>query len=266
MKVTVKILTMTAIVFLATLLLPAWETANVTFNGVSVFKNAAQAQIYEPYPINIYKTYPETMEEAIPDPIEPYNRAVFKFNDRLYFWVLKPVGEGYAKVVPEVARIGLRNAFYNFLFPVRFVNNVLQLKPTRAGAEAARFLLNSTFGFAGFYNFVDKQCTAKLGPYEEDFGQTLGHYKMKPAFYIVWPLLGPSSFRDSIGLVGDAFTDPTFYLPIPWYAVGGIKVVQQVNDVSLRLGDYEDFLQAALDPYVAMRNGYTQYRENQVRQ
>jgi len=72
--------------------------------------------------------------------------------------------------------------------------------------------------------------------------------------------------RDSIGLVGDSFTDPTFYLPIPWYAVGGIKVVQQVNDVSLRLGEYEDFLQAALDPYVAMRNGYTQYRENQVRQ
>ena len=265
MKVTAKILTMTALVFLATLLLPAWE-AKVTFNGIAVFDNEAQAQIYEPYPVNIYRSYPETMVEPIPDPLEPYNRAMFKVNDKLYFWFLKPIGEGYAKVVPQTARIGLRNAFYNFLFPIRFVNNVLQLKPTRAGAETARFLLNSLFGFGGFYNFVDRQCTAKLGPYDEDFGQTLGHYGMKPVFYVVWPVLGPSSLRDSIGLAGDTFTDPTFFLPVHWYIMAGIKTVQQVNDVSLRLGEYEDFLQAALDPYVAMRNGYTQYRENQIRQ
>lgn len=260
MKVVRKVVTVTAIIFLSVLLSPAWKSDSA-FRGMTIFNDVALAQIY---PANIYQTYPESGMETVADPIEPYNRFMFKVNDRLYFWVLKPVAKGYSKVVPEVARIGLRNAFYNFLFPIRFINNVLQLRPVRAGAEAARFVLNSTFGFAGFYDFAGKQCTANLGPYDEDFGQTLGYYGMKPVFYIVWPILGPSSFRDSIGLAGDAFTDPTFYLPISWYAVGGIKAVQQMNEVSLRLGEYEAFLQASLDPYVAMRNGYIQYRQGVI--
>lgn len=256
-----RMLTTSVVVLLVTLFFPVWK-ADITLNGTIILNNSARAQL----PIEIYKTYPETMAEKVPDPLEPYNRFIFKFNDRLYFWAVKPVGKVYAKVVPKVARIGLRNAFYNFLSPARFANNLFQLKFKRAGAVLARFVLNSTFGFAGFYDFASKQCTAPLGPYDEDFGQTLGHYGMGPVFYIIWPFLGPSTFRDSIGIGADAFMDPTFYLPISWYAAGGIKAGQYMNEVSLRIGEYEDFLRASLDPYVAMRNGYVQYRQAQIKQ
>lgn len=265
MKAARQSVTISIVIMVITLILPAWKSS-IAINGFLLFQNIAQAQLHnELYPVEMYNIYPEGEEEIISDPLEGYNRFMFKVNDRLYFWVFKPVGQGYAKVVPEVARSGIRNAFYNFIFPVRFVNNLLQLKPVQAGAEAARFVLNSLFGFAGFYNFVDEQCTAKLGPYDEDFGQTLGRYGMKPVLYIVWPVLGPSNLRDSIGLGGDYFLDPTFYMPIPWYTMGGIKTWQQVNAVSLRLGEYEDFLQSAIDPYISMRNAFTQFRQNLIK-
>ncbi|MDY0042506.1 MAG: VacJ family lipoprotein [Desulforhabdus sp.] len=260
MKVTSKIPVMTAIVFLITLVVPVWKSS-VTLYGTAFLNNTAQAQL----PVEIYQTYPEAMEEPVADPLESYNRVIFQFNDKFYFWVVKPVGTAYGKVVPEVARIGLRNAFHNFLSPARFANNLLQLKFEGAGVTLARFLLNSTFGFAGFYDFTAKQCTFAKEPYEEDFGQTLGHYGMPPVVYIVWPILGPSNFRDTIGIAGDAFMEPTYYLPISWYTAGGIKAGQYLNAASLHIGDYEDFLQAALDPYVAMRNGYNQYRENEIK-
>lgn len=255
----------TAIVFLAAFFSAVWMSAAAA-DDAGLGKTEVETPKDEVYPVEFYKAYPEAGEERIADPLEPYNRAIFKFNDKMYFWVFKPVGSAYSKVVPKVARTGLRNAFYNFLFPTRFVNNLFQLKIKRAGAVLARFALNSTFGFAGFYDFVGNQVSADLGPFDEDTGQTLGHYGVKPGFYIVWPLLGPSSLRDSVGLAGDAFLDPTFYLPTPYYVKGGIKVGQYLNDVSLRLGEYEDFLQAALDPYVSMRNGYIQYRGNQIAQ
>lgn len=265
MKASIRALITSAAVFVA-LLWPALSDVVATRMSF-VATDAAHAQnMKELYPVETFMAWPEAGEAAIADPLEPFNQAMFKLNDKLYFWFLKPVGKVYAKIIPEPGRIGLRNAFYNFIFPVRLVNNVLQLKITQAGAETARFVLNSTFGFAGFYDFVGKQCTADLGRYQEDFEQTLGHYGMKPVFYIVWPVIGPSSLRNSLGLVGDAFTDPTFYLPIPWYGVGAIKGLQQFNAISLRLGEYEDFLKASLDPYVSMRNAYIQYRENLVRQ
>ena len=265
MKAARKSITTIIFLMLTTLVLPAWRSCTALC-GLRFLQSTAQAQTHdELYSVEMYNAYPEAEEESIADPLEPFNRFMFKVNDRLYFWVFKPVGEGYAKVVPKPARIGVRNAFYNFLFPVRFVNNLLQLKPVQASAEAARFVLNSIFGFAGFYNFVDEQCTAKLGPYDEDFGQTLGHYGMRPVFYLIWPVLGPSNLRDSIGLGGDYFLDPTFYLPIPWYGMGGIKAWQQVNAVSLRLGEYEEFLQSAIDPYVSMRNAFTQFRQNLIK-
>ncbi|MGA7875455.1 MAG: VacJ family lipoprotein [Desulfoferrobacter sp.] len=255
-----RVSTISLTVLLVTCVLPIWK-ADFTLNGKIAFENTAHAQL----PIEIYKTYPETMEEKVSDPLEPYNRIIFKFNDRLYFWAVKPVGKAYARVVPEAARTGLRNAFYNFLTPARFANNLFQLRFKQAAAVLARFVLNSTFGFAGFYDFVGKQCTANLGPYDEDLGQTLEHYGMGPVFYIIWPFLGPSTLRDSIGVAGDGFMDPMFYLPISWSSAMGIKTIQYMNEVSLRLGEYSDFLRVSLDPYVAMRKGYIQYRQAQIK-
>jgi phospholipid-binding lipoprotein MlaA len=200
--------------------------------------------------------------ESIPDPIEPVNRAFFHFNDKLYFWVLKPVATGYKAVISEDFRVCFRNFFSNLLAPVRVANCLLQGEFKGAGNEAARFGINTTFGFFGFHDQgkdhfdIDKQ--------DRDFGQTLGKWGLGPAFYINWPILGPSSLRDTAGLVGDYFMDPQTYLVTLPVSIG-IRSYKTVNETSLTIGDYEAIKKAALDPYVAVRDGYYQYRENKIK-
>ena len=92
----------------------------------------------------------EEKKASIADPLEPFNRSMYYFNDKLYFWVLKPVAQGYSQVVPEPARIGVDNFFKNLGFPIRFVNCALQLNFAGAEKELGRFLVNTLFGFAGF--------------------------------------------------------------------------------------------------------------------
>jgi phospholipid-binding lipoprotein MlaA len=98
---------------------------------------------------------------------------------------------------------------------------------------------------------------------EADLGQTLGVYGLGQGFYIVWPILGPYSARDSIGIVGDYFLYPASYLT-PWYDGLAVRAYEEVNDTSLRIGDYEFIKEAAIDPYVALRDAYAQYRQKKV--
>jgi phospholipid-binding lipoprotein MlaA len=207
----------------------------------------------------------ETGAEEIPDPLEPMNRAFFKFNDKLYFWVLKPVASGYKAIVPEDARIGVRNFFSNLSTPVRLVNCLLQAKFKGAGNEVFRFLLNSTFGLAGFLDLAKRDFNVEKE--DRDFGQTLGVWGMGPSFYLNWPILGPSSPRDTIGFIGDLAFDPrTYVFNAPWnYVAAGAKPMEAINNTSFTIGEYEDFKKAALDPYVAMRNAYFQHREQKIR-
>jgi phospholipid-binding lipoprotein MlaA len=207
----------------------------------------------------------ETGAEEIPDPLKPMNRAFFKFNDKLYFWVLKPVASGYKAIVFEDARIGVRNFFSNLTTPIRLVNCLLQADFKGGGTEAIRFVVNSTFGLAGFLDPAKKEF--HIEKRDKDFGQTLGVYGMRPVFYIDLPILGPSSLRDSIGLIGDLALDPrTYVFSEPWtYVVWGARSVEVVNSTSLTIGVYEDLKKAAVDPYVAVRNAYFQYREHKIR-
>ena len=206
----------------------------------------------------------DEFEEGIPDPFEPLNRAAFQFNDKLYFWILKPVATVYKAAVPQGLRVWLKNFFYNLEAPVRVANCLLQGKLKGAGNETARFFLNTTLGFFGC---VD-QAKDKFGiaTQDEDLGQTLGVWGMKPAFYLQVPFLGPFSFRDGIGFVGDLFLDPRTYIfpDNPFMYV--VRPVEIVNDTSLTLGEYEDMKNSAIDPYVAVRDGYYQYRENKIKQ
>ncbi len=205
---------------------------------------------------------PAAEQVTIDDPWEPFNRAMFTFNDRLYFWVLKPVAEGYSAVVPEPARVSVGNFFSNLRAPIRFVNCLLQANFIGASTELFRFMLNSTIGLAGLF---DPAGTEEVGllRYDEDFGQTLGSYGVGQGIYIVWPFLGPSSSRDTVGLVGDFFSYPLTYLN-PWYLWAGVRGYQAINDTSLQIGDYEAIKEAAIDPYVSVRNGYIQYRQKKV--
>jgi len=204
----------------------------------------------------------ESSGEAVPDPLEPMNRAFFAFNDKLYFWVLKPVATGYKTVVPEEARVCVRNFFQNLSFPVRFVNNLFQGKFFGAFEETCGFLVNSTVGLGGF---ADIAMAVNLKRHDEDMGQTLAVYGSGPVFYIYWPFFGPSTLRDTMGMVGDIFLDPLTYFGDYWYAPysRGINVV---NETSLRIGDYESLKKAALDPYVALRDAYYQNRLSKIRE
>ena len=199
---------------------------------------------------------------GIADPLEPVNRAFFHFNDKLYFWVLKPIATGYKAVIPEDGRVGVQNFFSNLTTPARLVNCLLQVRLKGAGNEAVRFLLNTTLGMAGFLDLGKTEL--KIEKQEADFGQTLGVWGMGPALYINWPILGPSTLRETLGYVGDVFLDPRTYLPNrPIFYV--LRPIELVNETSLTLGEYENLKKAALDPYIALREAYHQYRQNKIK-
>jgi len=210
----------------------------------------------------------ETEEEVgtIPDPIEPVNRAFFTFNDKLYFWVLKPVAIGYKTVAPEQVRVSVRNFFSHVTTPVRLANCLLQADVKCAGIETARFFLNTAIGFAGFFDSA--RTGFNLEKQDRDFGQTLGIWGMGPVFYIDLPILGPSSLRDGLGYAVDLSFDPRTYLAFYVATVGYVNtggwVLDKVNEASLSLGEYEELKKAALDPYIALREAYHQYRQSKI--
>jgi phospholipid-binding lipoprotein MlaA len=200
----------------------------------------------------------------IPDPLEPVNRAFFQFNDRFYFWILKPVASGYKAVIPQDLRVGVRNFFSNVSTPIRLVNCLLQAKFECSGTEALRFLVNTTFGLAGFLDPAKTEF--HIEKREKDLGTTLGPWGIGHAFYVNWPILGPSSLRDTVGYVGDLFLDPVTYLVTSIPINFAVKAYYQVNETSLTIGEYEDFKKAALDPYIALRDAYYQYRQNKIKE
>ncbi len=187
---------------------------------------------------------------------------MFQFNDKLYFWALKPVARGYNAVVPEPARISVRSFFRNVAMPVRFVNSLFQGKFKAAGTELARFGINTTIGLVGFFDVAKSRFD--LEAHNEDLGQTLGHYGMGGLMYIVWPFIGPSTVRDTIGYAGDSFLDPVSYID-PFEAAIGVNAYGQINKTSLELGTYEDMVESALEPYIAVRDAYIQYRNGLIK-
>ncbi len=199
----------------------------------------------------------------IADPLESVNRVSHEFNDKLYFWAVKPVAQGYKAVVPEPARISVKNFFSNLGFPARFISCLLQADLSGAITEAGRFTINTIWGIGGL---LDPSAGKELNLQEQDtdLGQTLGVWGVGQGFYIVWPVFGPSTPRDSVSIAGNYFLDPVAYLN-PWSARLGVNVLDKVNSASLRIGDYEALKDAAVDPYIAFRDAYVQYRYKRVK-
>jgi len=201
-------------------------------------------------------------EELIADPLEPLNRLFFHFNDKLYYWVLKPVARVYSGVFPVEIQIAVRNFFDNLRAPTRAVNCLLQGRVQNSSQEVVRFALNSTVGIFGFGDFA--RDVLGLNSSNEDTGQTLGYYGAGGGFYINWPFLGPANFRDSIGMVGDAYLHPFIFLDVDWEVTVGAWALEKVNYTALTLGDYELFTETALDPYAAVKDAYQQYRKGLI--
>ncbi len=197
----------------------------------------------------------------VPDPLEPLNRGVWWFNDKLYLYVLEPVASGYSKVIPKAGRQSIANAFDNLQAPERVVNNLLQLKFADTGTELKRFVCNSTVGVLGLRDPAAK----KHEPQPEDFGQTLGHYGVKPIMALQLPLLGPSNLRDTVGMIPDMFLNPIFYIESLAIKVG-VKAEEEVNKTSFRLGVYEDIKKERLDVYAFLQNAYEQNRLKKIKE
>ncbi|MDR4478465.1 MAG: VacJ family lipoprotein [Nitrospira sp.] len=216
------------------------------------------------------------------DPWEPVNTKVFEFNRQLDRWVLKPVAQGYNAVVPNAVQIGVSNFFYNLRFPPRFINNLAQGKLSGAGTEVGRFLLNSTFGLAGF---VDVAKYMDITTPEEDTGQTLGYYGVGPGPYLIVPFLAPFTLRDFVGYLGDIALNPINWLAFPVIEVDGVpsliahhnrttsslaqiggRVEEILNDRSLNLEKFQGVEEATLDLYTAVKNAYIQKRRNAIRE
>ena len=213
---------------------------------------------------DLFEDYSEAeQEKSVADPISGFNKLMFRFNDKAYFWVFKPVAKGYGRVIPQPVRTGIDNMFDNLMFPVRFVNSLLQGKIKGAGSEIGIFTVNSTLGLLGFFPVAQDHFNMKNS--KEDLGQTFGVCKIKEGFYIVLPFLGPSTLRDLVGDIGDRFITPLSYVT-PYEAALGLKAFETVNAISLRIGFYESFKEAAVDPYVAMKDAYIQLRRQKISQ
>ena len=200
-------------------------------------------------------------EALIADPLEPFNRGVFWVNDKLYFYAIKPVARGF-RVVPRPARVSVKNFFFNLGSPVRIGNCLLQFKFRDFGTEVYRFVINSTFGVAGLFDVADSYAGVK--PTIEDFGQTLGFYGFGHGFYLVLPIVGPSSLRDATGSFVDSYADPLRYSDLESFEYVGIKTLDVENRLSLDQDTYEGIVRDSLDPYLFIRSAYAQRRLAQV--
>ena len=203
----------------------------------------------------------------INDPLYPINYAFFNLNDILYVVIMKPAAQTYNFFIPVEFRTVISNFFYNLRFPIRFVNSLLQFKGTKAAQELGAFLLNSTIGLAGLGE-VGSHWDLKPSP--EDLGQTLGFWGAGNGFYIMYPILGPSSLRDSARFVDSYFLDPVGWLQYDkfggysWRTTLAITAYDKFNELSLEYEDIDALKEAALDPYVAIRDAYVEHRNKLI--
>lgn len=195
------------------------------------------------------------------DPLESINRPIYSFNMTADRYVLRPVAKGYVSVVPSPVRTGISNFFDNLFYPTVIVNDLLQGKFVQATRDTGRFVLNSTYGLAGF---LDPATLVGLEENDEDLGQTLGRWGVGDGWYLMLPFLGPTTNRDLVGRVGDNWTDPLQYADSvsDWERIGLVGV--NIVDVRSRLLDFDDVLEQQFDPYVFVRTAYLQRRINAV--
>ena len=204
---------------------------------------------------------------AINDPLYAINYTFYNINDILYEVVMKPAAKTYNFVIPVEFRTVIKNFFYNLRFPIRFVNCLLQFKGTKAAQEVGGFFLNTTVGLVGL---GDVASYYDLKPSPEDLGQTLGFWGAGNGFYIVYPILGPSSLRDSARFVDSYFLDPVNWLKYDkfggysWRTTVAITAYDKFNELSFQLEDIDAFKKAAFEPYIGVRDAYVEYRNKLV--
>ncbi|MGV6393639.1 MlaA family lipoprotein [Pseudomonas caspiana] len=201
---------------------------------------------------------PMVAHAAEEDPWESVNRVIFRFNDTVDTYALKPIAQGYQFIAPQFVEDGVHNFFNNIGDVGNFANNVLQAKPAAAGVDTARLIFNTTFGLLGF---IDVGTKMGLQRSDEDFGQTLGYWGVQSGPYVVIPLLGPSTVRDAIAKYPDTYTSPYKYIDhVPTRNTAlGVNLV----DTRASLLSAERLING--DKYIFIRNAFLQNREFRVK-
>lgn len=203
----------------------------------------------------------------VADPLEKLNRASFWCNDKMYLIVFRPLSKGYEKVIPKRVRNGIFNVYENAKFPVRLVNSALQGEFKRVGLHTEKFLLNTVGGIGGMIRVSDKFPELAELP-EEDTGKTFAKWGMDHGFYLVIPFLGPSSLRDGVGLIGDYAMNPVNW-GVFWSGDHDWTVIppsgNTLRSLPMQLALYDETKRDAIDPYLAVRSGYVQFRAAAVK-
>lgn len=200
---------------------------------------------------------------TIADPVEPMNRGTFWLNHQLYTYLMRPVSKAYEFILPSPARKAIHNVFENVEYPVRVVNHALQFEFKRADLETRKFVVNSVAGVGGILRVSDRIPDLANVP-SADTGQTLAKWGIGHGAYVVLPVLGPRSLRDTVGMAGDYALNP-----VSWLAYGGVTGAAALavsgpsaaRNMNERINLYDAATQNAIDPYIAVRTGYIQYRE-----
>ena len=195
------------------------------------------------------------------DPFESYNRAMYTFNESVDKAVLRPVAQTYRDYTPDAVQTGISNFFDNIGDLNVMVNNLLQFKFEAAVSDFGRILWNSTVGIFGL---IDVASHMGLQKHDEDFGQTLAVWGVPDGPYFVLPLLGPSTIRDTVGLVGDIYVDPLFQFEDEGNIYWGAVIVRFIDRRADLLSASRVLEQAAIDPYVFVRDAYLQHRRNLI--
>jgi len=200
-------------------------------------------------------------EEETYDPFEPFNRAMFAFNEKFDQWLLKPVAIGYDWLLPVPVKSGVGNFFSNLFQPAVAVNDLLQGKPTQSASDVGRFVVNSTAGVLGIFDVAK---SIGLEPRDEDWGQTFAVWGIGEGPYFVWPIIGSRYLRDTFGWGFDFLSKPATYIQDPYTSWGlyGLELV----DTRARLLPAEKVLNQAAgeDKYIFIREAYRQRRRNLI--
>lgn len=196
------------------------------------------------------------------DPFESFNRSMYKFNDVADRAVIRPVATVYRDYLPDLIQDGIRNFFSNLNDIVVMVNSLLQFKVEQAVVTSYRIVFNTTWGLLGF---VEITSIMDLPKQNEDFGQTLAVWGFYDGPYLVIPLLGPSTVRDTVGLAGDIYVNPlTHGILQEDFQQWGAVVVAYISLRADLLGTTRVVDQAAIDPYIFSRDAFFQYRRNLI--
>lgn len=197
--------------------------------------------------------------EAYPDSIEGFNRGVFSFNDGFLTYVFSPINTVYTGFFPQDFRNGFGNFYRNLGYPVRLVNALLQFKFDKMAKETASFALNTVFGVGGLFNVTRNMPSLETSP--EDFSQTLAYYGVGSGTYLVLPLLGPSTIRDTIGTVADSFLHPLSWVQ-PDSTKYSLVAHDKSNNVSANLPTYNTIKAESFDHYTSLKDVYYQHRRS----